>query len=70
MGLRLFWARMSSKKGSKLSDFESQAFSSDIREKEIEGEEKERDRQDNRDLTKDTRDMAADSDCGRVNKEM
>ncbi len=68
-GLEAVLGPNGSKKGSKLSDFESQAFSSDIREKEIEDEEKERDRQENRDLTIDTRDMAVDSDCGRVNKE-
>ncbi len=68
-GLEAVLGPKSSKKGSKLSDFESQAAIFDIREKEIEGEEKERDRQENRDLTIDPTETAVDLDCNRVNKE-
>ncbi len=68
-GLEAVLGPKGSKKGSKLSDFESQAAISDIREKEIEGEEKERDWQENRDLIIDPTETAVDLDCNRVSKE-
>ncbi|HWQ44577.1 MAG TPA: DEAD/DEAH box helicase [Methanosarcina barkeri] len=68
-GLEAVLGPKSSKKGSKLSDFELQPVISDIRGKEIEREEKERVWQENRDLTIDPRDTAVDLDCDRVDKE-
>jgi ERCC4-related helicase/ERCC4-type nuclease len=68
-GLEAVLGPKSSKKGSKLSDFELQPVISDIRGKEIEREEKERVWQENRDLTIDPKDTAVDLDCDRVDKE-
>ncbi|MDR7666534.1 DEAD/DEAH box helicase [Methanosarcina sp. Z-7115] len=68
-GLEAVLGPTGSKKGSKLSDFESRAVISDIGGKKIEGEEKERARHENRDLTIDPTDTAVDLDCDRVSKE-
>jgi Fanconi anemia group M protein len=58
-----------SKQGLKLSDFESQTFISDMREKGIENENEVENGQESIDLMIGTRDKFVDSDCGRANKE-
>jgi ERCC4-related helicase/ERCC4-type nuclease len=68
-GLETVLDLKSLKKGSKLSDFESEAFISDLKEKEIEIESGIGSRQENRDLTIDATGTAVDSDFKRMNKE-
>ncbi len=68
-GLEAVLGSNGSKKGLKLSDFESQAFISDVREKEIKNGNEAENGQESIDLMIGPRDTIVDSDYGRVNKE-
>lgn len=68
-GLEAVLGSNGSKKGLKLSDFESQAFISDVRKKEIENGNEAENGQESIDLMIGPRDTVVDSDYGRVNKE-
>jgi len=68
-GLEAILGPKGSKKDLKLSNFESEALISDMREKEIEDGNEAENGQESIDLMIGTRDKVVDSDCGRVSRE-